>query len=67
MDYENNEEEAAMLANAIGIAVVRLIANGVTISRDNLSDELERTRRELGNVIGKAVNRDAAQLVRRGK
>ncbi|EOY8512447.1 hypothetical protein ACJX0I_10745 [Enterobacter hormaechei subsp. xiangfangensis] len=62
-----NEENAGLILNAIGLAVVELIASGAQISRDNLVEMLERTRRETGNVIGKGVNRDAAELVRKGQ
>jgi hypothetical protein len=55
-----------MISSAIGLAVVNLVAYGVPINRDNLVDELERVRRETGNVIGKGVNRDAAEIVRKG-
>ncbi|VAG78025.1 hypothetical protein [Enterobacter hormaechei] len=63
---EFNEERAGMISSAIGLAVVNLVAYGVPINRDNLVDELERVRRETGNVIGKEVNRDAAEIVRKG-
>ncbi|HHH3516785.1 hypothetical protein [Enterobacter hormaechei] len=62
-----NEENAGLILNAIGLAVVELIASGAQISRDNLVEMLERTRNETGNVIGKGANRDAAELVRKGQ
>lgn len=65
MDF--NEERAGLISGAIGMAVVNLIAFGVPINRDNLVEELERGRRETGNVIGKGVNRDAAEIVRKGR
>ncbi|CAM7643620.1 hypothetical protein OFN94_24290 [Escherichia coli] len=61
-----NEERAGLISGAIGMAVVNLIAFGVPITRDNLVEELERVRRETGNVIGKGANRDAAEIVRKG-
>lgn len=64
MDF--NEERAGLISGAIGMAVVNLIAFGVPINKDNLVEELERVRRETGNVIGKGVNRDAAEIVRKG-
>ncbi|WP_227675397.1 hypothetical protein [Klebsiella sp. WP3-S18-ESBL-05] len=64
MDF--NEARAGLISGAIGMAVVNLIAFGVPINRDNLVEELERVRRETGNVIGKGVNRDAAEIVRKG-
>lgn len=64
---ELNEERAGMIGCAIGAAVVQLITENKVICRDNLVDELERQRRLTGNVIGKGVNRDAAELVRKGQ
>ncbi|ENR0228073.1 hypothetical protein ACERW2_002246 [Enterobacter roggenkampii] len=64
MDF--NEERAGLISGAIGMAVVNLIAFGVPINRDNLVEELERVRCETGNVIGRGVNRDAAEIVRKG-
>lgn len=64
MDF--NEERVGLISGAIGMAAVNLIAFGVPINRDNLVEELERVRRETGNVIGKGVNRDAAEIVRKG-
>ncbi|HIA0779759.1 TPA: hypothetical protein ACWOXG_004608 [Salmonella enterica subsp. enterica] len=64
---EFNEERTGMISSAIGLAVVNLVAFGVPINRDNLVEELERVRREMGNVIGKVANRDAAEIVRKGQ
>lgn len=64
MDFD--EERAGMISSAIGLAVVNLISYGVPINKHNLVEELERARRETGNVIGKGVNRDAAEIVRKG-
>lgn len=64
---ELGEERAGLISAAVGAAVVVLIANDRAISRDNLVAELERQRRLTGNVIGKGVNRDAAELVRKGQ
>ncbi|ARF51020.1 hypothetical protein [Pantoea stewartii] len=63
---EFDEERASLLSGAIGLAVINLIAFGVPINRVNLVEELERVRRETGNVIGKGVYRDAAVIVRKG-
>jgi len=63
---EMNDDKAGLILNAIGLAIVELIAERMTISRDNLVDKLEHNRRETGNVIGKGANRDAAELVRKG-
>lgn len=62
-----DEERLNMIVRAIGAAVMQIIADGKELSRSTLIDELERNRRETGNVIGKGVNRDAAELVRKGQ
>lgn len=62
-----NEENAEVILNAIGMAVIELVTGGVPITKDNLVDRLEHNRRETGNVIGEGANRDAAELVRKGQ
>lgn len=62
-----DESRAELILNAIGLAVIDLIAVGVPITKDNLVERLEHNRRETGNVLGKGANRDAAELVRNGK
>ena len=48
-----NEDNAGLILNALGLAVVDLIISGTPISRDNPVERLERTRHETGNVIGR--------------
>lgn len=36
------------------------------VSQEAIIEKLEHYRRETGNVIGKGVNRDAAEIVRKG-
>jgi hypothetical protein len=36
------------------------------VTQEAIIDKLEQYRRETGNVIGKGVNRDAAEIVRSG-
>lgn len=62
-----DEERAGMIGCAIGAAIVQLIGDGKVINRDNLVEQLEQNRRDNGNVIGKGVNRDAAEIVRKGQ
>nr|WP_242637268.1 hypothetical protein [Leclercia pneumoniae] len=62
-----DEERAGMIGCAIGAAIVQLIGDGKVINRDNLVEQLEQNRRDAGNVIGKGVNRDAAEIVRKGR
>lgn len=61
-----DEEQAGLLLNAIGLAVVELVVGQVPVTRDNLVERLEHNRKHTGNVIGKGANRDAAELVRKG-
>jgi len=61
------DEKAGLILNAIGMAVVDLIAMQVPITKDNLVDRLEHNRKATGNVIGKGAYRDAADLVRKGQ
>ncbi|MER5003287.1 hypothetical protein KDV29_03560 [Atlantibacter hermannii] len=60
-------EKAELILNAIGEAVVDLVAMQVPITKDNLVDRLEHNRKATGNVIGKGAYRDAADLVRKGQ
>lgn len=61
------DEKAGLILNAIGMAVVDLVAMQVPITKDNLVDRLEHNRKATGNVIGKGAYRDAADLVRKGQ
>ncbi|WP_312358844.1 hypothetical protein [Mixta calida] len=60
------DEKAGLILNAIGMAVVDLIAGQIPISKEALVERLEHNRKHTGNVIGKGANRDAAELVRKG-
>lgn len=62
-----DDEKAGLILNAIGLAVIDLVAAQVPITKDNLVERLEHNRRGTGNVIGKGANRDAAELVRKGQ
>lgn len=62
-----DQDKAGLVLNAIGLAVVELIASGMPITKENLIDRLEYNRKATGNVIGKGANRDAAEMVRKGK
>jgi hypothetical protein len=61
---ETDEERAMFIANEIGAAVIDLIANGMDVSRANITDYLELKRKTVGNTLYKGVLRDAAALVR---
>jgi len=62
-----DDEKACLILNAIGLAVVDLVAAQVPITRDNLVEMLEHNMKVTGNVIGKGANRDAAELLRKGQ
>ncbi|ENG2550911.1 hypothetical protein R4R77_003892 [Citrobacter amalonaticus] len=61
------EDKAGLIVNALGLAVVDLIAAGVPITKDNLVEQLVRNQQDATKVIEKKTNRDAAELVRKGQ
>ena len=61
-----DEEKVNMMAHAMGRAVMELSLADLPMTQQNIIDKLERYRKETGNVIGKGVNRDAAEIVRKG-
>lgn len=62
-----DEERVNMMVHAMGLAVMELSLADLPMTQQNIIDKLERYRKETGNVIGKGVNRDAAEIVRKGK
>ncbi|WP_368742968.1 hypothetical protein [Enterobacter asburiae] len=61
-----DEERVNMMAHAAGRAVMELSLADIPVTQEALIEKLEQYRRETGNVIGKGVNRDAAEIVRKG-
>lgn len=61
-----DEEKVNMMAYAMGRAVMELALSDRLITQQAIIDKLEQFRRDTGNVIGKGVNRDAAEIVRKG-
>ena len=61
-----DEERISMKIQAMGRAVMELSLADLPMTQQNIIDKLERYRKETGNVIGKGVNRDAAEIVRKG-
>lgn len=61
-----NEERVNMMVQAAGRAVMELSLADIPVTQEALIEKLEQYRRETGNVIGKGVNRDAAEIVRNG-
>lgn len=63
---ELNEERVNMMAHAAGRAVMELALADLPVTQQTIIDKLEQYRKETGNVIGKGVNMDAAEIVRNG-
>lgn len=63
---EMDEERVNMMAHAAGRAVMELALADMPITQQSIIDKLEQYRRGTGNVIGNGVNRDAAEIVRKG-
>ena len=61
-----DEERVNMMAHAAGRAVMELALADLPVTQQTIIDQLEQYRKETGNVIGKGVNRDAAEIVRNG-
>lgn len=61
-----DEERVNMMAHAAGRAVMELSLADLPVTQQAIIDKLEQYRRETGNVIGKGINRDAAEIVRKG-
>ncbi|HDR2501988.1 TPA: hypothetical protein QCI21_004292 [Enterobacter roggenkampii] len=61
-----DEERISMKIQAMGRAVMELSLADLPVTQEAIIEKLDRYRREAGNVIGKGVNRDAAEIVRKG-
>lgn len=61
-----DEERVNMMVSAMGKAVMELSSANQPVTQEAIIDKLEQYRKETGNVIGKGVNRDAADIVRKG-
>ncbi|EGK63117.1 hypothetical protein ACE3IK_15565 [Enterobacter hormaechei subsp. xiangfangensis] len=61
-----DDERVSMIVHAMGRAVMDLSLSGQPVTQEAIIEKLELYRRETGNVIGKGVNRDAAEIVREG-
>jgi len=59
-----NEDKAGLIFNAIGMAVMDLMAAELPINKDSLIGQLERNWQEASNFVGKMANREAVELVR---
>ncbi|MFB4731587.1 hypothetical protein ACE3JS_25120, partial [Enterobacter hormaechei subsp. steigerwaltii] len=61
-----DEEKVNMMAHAAGRAVMELSLADLPVTQEAIIEKLEQYRKETGNVTGKEVNRDAAEIVRKG-
>ena len=62
-----DEDRVNMMVTAMGRAIMELSLADLPMTQQNIIDKLEQYRKETGNVIGKGVNRDAAEIVRKGQ
>ncbi|MCW4804856.1 hypothetical protein [Enterobacter hormaechei] len=61
-----DDERVSMIVHAMGRAVLDLSLSDQPVTQEAIIEKLEHYHRETGNVIGKGVNRDAAEIVREG-
>lgn len=61
-----DQEKVNMMVFAMDRAVMELALADQLITQQAITDKLEQLHRDTGNVIGKGVNRDAAEIVRTG-
>ncbi|MCK6643370.1 hypothetical protein L8S64_07240 [Enterobacter bugandensis] len=64
---ELDDERINMMAHAAGRAVMELCLADIPVTQQAIIDKLEQYRKETDNVIGKGINRDAAEIVRKGR
>ena len=65
-EMDLDEERVNMMAHAAGRAVMELSLADLPVTQEAIIDKLEQYRKETGNVIGKGINRDAAEIIRKG-
>ncbi|EOT7491015.1 hypothetical protein ACNSMP_001570 [Enterobacter hormaechei] len=62
-----DEEKVNMMAHAAGRAVMELSLADLPVTQEAIIEKLEQYRKETGNVIGKGVSRDTADIVPKGQ
>ncbi|EPO5228071.1 hypothetical protein [Enterobacter hormaechei] len=62
-----DEERISMKIQAMGRAVMELSLADLPMTQQNIIDKLKQYRKETGNVIGKGVSRDTADIVPKGQ
>ncbi|SCB94368.1 hypothetical protein GA0061071_10379 [Kosakonia oryzendophytica] len=61
-----NDEQTGLIGLAIGAAVIGLVAERRSISRDTIIEEIERQGRNRGDGVEGDIFLKAAELVRKG-
>ncbi|GAB50263.1 hypothetical protein [Atlantibacter hermannii] len=61
-----DEDRVNMMVAAMGRAIMELSLANQPITQKAVVEKLEQYRKETGNVIGEGVNKDAAEIVRKG-
>ncbi len=61
-----DEDRVNMMVTAMGRAIMELSIANQPITQEAVVEKLEQYRKEMGNVIGEGVNKDAAEIVRNG-
>ncbi|MFT2805879.1 hypothetical protein [Enterobacter sp. 04-C-12-SI-ECC] len=62
-----DEDRVNMMVTAMGRAIMELSLANQPITQEAAVEKLEQYRKEMGNVIGEGVNKDAAEIVRKGQ
>lgn len=62
-----DEDRVNMMVTAMGRAIMELSLANQPITQEAVVEKLEQYRKEMGNVIGEGVNKDAAEIVRKGQ
>ena len=62
-----DEDRVNMMVTAMGRAIMELSLANQPITQEAVVEKLEQYRKEMVNVIGEGVNKDAAEIVRKGQ
>ncbi|PRD15600.1 hypothetical protein CQW29_11405 [Pantoea coffeiphila] len=63
----NNSDRNGLIGCAIGTAVISLLANGHTLSKENIIYELERLKGASSDLQVKSISKAAADILRKGE
>ena len=64
---DNDSDRKALIGCAIGTAVISLMANGHTLSKENIIYELERIKAASSDLQVKSISKAAADILRKGE